>query len=126
MTTLNQLLDQTETTNRIEQSVTEIVETMEKQEDIAHLQSKMIALGFTPEVCEALEIEWRYAHGAEALVTVYGAKVRIFDTTYAGGGWYARKPTGFDLHFSKDGSTLLNAIMLHLVGIRRAYKERGL
>lgn len=126
MKTLNQLLDHAETTNRIEQSVTEIIDAMEQQEAIAHLQSKMIALGFTPEVCEALVIKWRYTHGAEALVTIYGAKVRIFDTTYAGGGWYARKPTGFDLHFSKDGSSLLNAVMLHLVGIRRAYKERGL
>lgn len=126
MTTLDQLIDQAAVLNRVEQSTAEIIEAMEKQEAIAYLQSKMIALGFTPEVCEALQIDWRYSQGAEAVVMAYGAKVRIFDTSYAGGGWYARKPTGFDLHFSKDGESLLNAVMLHLIGMRRAYKERGL
>lgn len=126
MATLDQLLDQAEVQNRVNQSAADIVQGMERDEAIAHLQHKMEKLGFTPDVCAALEIEWRYDHGAEAVVTAHHSKIRIFDTSFAGGGWYARGWSGHDIHFSKTGETLLNAIYLHLIGRRRAYKEQGL
>ena len=127
MTTLDQLLDQAAIDNHIEQMVNKAEEESREAVAIAHLQEKMLKLGFTPEICQALEIEWRFDHGAEAWVMAFNARVRIFDTTYAGGGWWVRRARdGHDIHFERGGEKILNAVMLYLLGLRRAYKEHGL